>query len=88
MNNQTPWATIGVWALTLIFALVGGAVVIWGDPGALSFETYVKIMGAFVIGHGLLGIGRGIHSGLINQARIEAAPPATAAHTHRHGVSK
>jgi hypothetical protein len=57
-----PWATIGVWLLTLIAAIVGGVVVIWGDPGALSFEDYIKILGGFAVAHGLLGIGRGINA--------------------------
>lgn len=57
-----PWATIGVWLLTLIAAIVGGAVVIWGHPGALSFEQYIAILGGFAVAHGLLGIGRGINS--------------------------
>jgi hypothetical protein len=57
-----PWATIGVWLLTLIAAIVGGVVVIWGDPGALSFEDYIEILGGFAVAHGLLGIGRGINA--------------------------
>lgn len=74
MNNTTPWATIGVWALTIIVAGVGGAVVIWGKNGTLDFETYVKVLSAFAIGHGLLGIGRGINAGLTHSATIQSGP--------------
>lgn len=62
LDNSTPWATIGVWVLTLVVALVGGAVVIWGR--GLDFKTYVEVLGGFAVAHGLLGIGRGINSGL------------------------
>jgi len=75
MSNTTPWATIGVWALTLLVAVVGGAVVLWGKNGALDFETYVKVLAGFGIGHGLLGIGRGINSGMTRSATIQNAPP-------------
>jgi len=74
MSNTTPWATIGVWALTLLVAVVGGAVVIWGD-GALDFKSYAEILGAFGVAHGLLGIGRGINSGMTRSATIQNAPP-------------
>ena len=73
LNNTTPWATIGVWFLTLIVALVGGAVVIWGKAG-LDFKTYVEVLGAFGVGHGLLGIGRGINAGLTRSATIQNDP--------------
>jgi hypothetical protein len=72
LNRSIPWATLGVWLLTVIFAVVGGAVVIWGDPGALSFEEYMKIMGAFVVAHGVLGIGRGVKAGFENHALLSA----------------
>jgi hypothetical protein len=56
--------------LTLIVAVVGGAVVIWGDPGALSFKDYATILAGFAAGHGLLGIGRGIKAGAENSAAL------------------
>ena len=75
MNSTTPWATIGVWALTLLVAIVGGIVVIWGKNGALDFERYVEVLGAFAVAHGLLGIGRGINAGLTRSASIDQGPP-------------
>lgn len=62
INDNFPWATFTSVVLTVIFALVGGAVVIWGDPGALSFDDYMKSMAGFAVAQGFLGIGRGIKS--------------------------
>jgi hypothetical protein len=59
-SNALPWATIGLFALTLIYALVGGAIVIWGDPGALSFNEYGDKLVWFAGAFGVLGVGRGI----------------------------
>lgn len=73
VNKALPWATIGLWALTVIVAVVGGAVVIWGKNGALSFDEYVKALAAFALAHGILGVGRGINSGLTNHAAIQGA---------------
>lgn len=60
INNSLPWATIFLCTLTLFYALVGGAVVLWGDPGALSFKEYGELLVVFAGALGLLGIGRGI----------------------------
>lgn len=51
-GGDLPVATI----LAIIFALVGGVVVIVGTAG-LSFEEYLKAMTVMI---GLLGIGRGM----------------------------
>lgn len=59
-DNSLPWATIFLCSLTLIYAVVGGAVVIWGDPGALSFEQYGKLLVGFAGALGILAVGRGI----------------------------
>lgn len=72
LNGNFPWATVGLWALTIIVAVVGGAVVIWGPPGALSFDDYVKVLSAFGVAQGLLGVGRGVNSGLTNHALLSA----------------
>lgn len=72
MNNTIPWATLGVWLLTIIVAVVGGAIVIWGRSGALDFKTYVEVLGAFAVGHGLLGVGRGVNAGLTNHAALQS----------------
>ena len=62
LSDALPWATIFLCALTLIYAIVGGAVVIWGDPGALSFDQYGKYLLGFAGALGVLGVGRGIAS--------------------------
>lgn len=63
--NKWGPATVLVVIAALIVLCVGGAVVIWGHEGALSFEDYlndiIKVAGAL----GVLGIGRGLHAGLV-----------------------
>lgn len=65
--TEFPWATFCTVALAFLVAVVGGAVVVFGDPGALSFESYTDTLSKFAIGVGLLGVGRGVRSGLIKQ---------------------
>lgn len=60
--NEFPWATMTIVLLTVIAALAGAAVVIWGNPGTLSFADYLKYMGEYAAAIGLLGIGRGIRA--------------------------
>lgn len=60
--NEFPWATVTVVVLTVIAAAAGAAVVIWGNPGTLSFANYLKYMGEYAAGLGLLGIGRGVRA--------------------------
>jgi hypothetical protein len=62
LNDSVPWATIMTAGLVLIAAAAGAGVVIWGDPGALSFEQYLDLLKNFAIAVGILGIGRGIVS--------------------------
>lgn len=62
LNENTAWATIIMGILVVIASAVGGAVVIWGPPGALSFETYLGLLKDFAIAVGILGVGRGIAS--------------------------
>jgi hypothetical protein len=62
LNDTLPWATIIMGALVLIAAAVGGAVVIWGKPGALSFQEYLNMLKTFAVAVGILGVGRGIAS--------------------------
>lgn len=54
-----PVATILTAVLVGIAALVGGVVTIV-HPETLSFDQYLKALGAFAIGTGLLGVGRGV----------------------------
>lgn len=72
LNKSIPWATILLLVLVLIAALVGGGVVIWGRPGALSFENYLGDLKDFAFAVGLLGVGRGIKAGLENHALLSA----------------
>jgi hypothetical protein len=65
-NNNIPWATITAVLITIVASVAGAAVVIWGDPGTYSFSNYLDDMKGFVIGIGVLGLGRGINSGLKN----------------------
>ena len=60
LSDALPWATIFACGLTAVYAVVGGALVIWGDPGALSFDQYGDTLVKFAGAIGLLGIGRGI----------------------------
>ena len=62
LSSTAPWATIFLCAVTAIYTVVGGAVVIWGDPGALSFEEYGNKLVWFAGALGILGVGRGIAS--------------------------
>lgn len=68
--NEFPWATAMTVIVTVIVALVGGGVVLWGDPGALSFEKYVEILTGLGVANGVLGVGRGIRAnGKFNATR-------------------
>lgn len=60
LSDALPWATIFACGLTVIYAVTGAIVVVWGDPGALSFAEYGERLRDFAIAIGLLGIGRGI----------------------------
>lgn len=51
-------ATVLTVGLTMIVALVGGAVVLFGD--SLSFEDYATVLGLTTVGTGILGVGRGL----------------------------
>jgi hypothetical protein len=62
LSDSAPWATIMTAGLVLIAAVAGAGVVIWGDPGALSFQEYLDMLKNFAIAVGVLGIGRGIVS--------------------------
>ncbi len=61
-SDALPWATIFLCAITALYAVIGGAIVIWGDPGALSFNEYGDKLVWFAGALGILGIGRGVAS--------------------------
>lgn len=60
--NEFPWATAMIFIVGVVVVLVGGAVVIWGTPGTLSFNDYLNDLKNFAVAVGLLGIGRGIRA--------------------------
>jgi hypothetical protein len=68
LTKSISWATITLITLVAIAAIVGGAVVIWGPSGALSFQQYLDDLEKFAVAVGLLGIGRGVKAGLENHA--------------------
>jgi len=72
ISNDFPWSTFGVMVLTTVAAVVGGVVVIWGHSGALSFNDYLNYMWKFTAAVGLLGIGRGVKSGLENHGALSS----------------
>lgn len=59
--NEFPWATVTACVITIAAAVAGGIVVIV-HPETLNFQNYLDYMGKFVIGIGLLGIGRGVRA--------------------------
>jgi hypothetical protein len=63
-SPEFPWATALVVVIVLIASLAGAGVVVFGDSGALSFNDYLDYMTKFVIGLGILGVGRGIRAGM------------------------
>lgn len=71
-SKSISWATVLLGALVVIAACVGGGVVIWGPPGALSFQEYLNDLKGFAVAVGVLGIGRGVKAGLENHALLNA----------------
>lgn len=65
--TEFPWATAIMAVIAIVIVIVGGAVVIWGEPGTLSFQDYLNDLEKFGVAVGLLGVGRGIRSGLKNR---------------------
>jgi hypothetical protein len=78
MFREIGLVTLVTCVIAVLAALVGGAVVVWGSPGALSFDTYLKDMAGFVAGLGIVGVGRGIHLG--QRARAVGETRRTRAH--------
>jgi len=60
LDPEFPWATVTVITITLIVAIAGAIVVIFGKDGALTFDQYLEALSKFIIGVGILGVGRGI----------------------------
>lgn len=59
LTDSLPWATIGLYVLTALYAVVGGIEVIRGQ---LDFEKYGTLLAGFAVAFGILGVGRGIAS--------------------------
>lgn len=60
-NNAFPWMTFVVVVIAIVVVLIGGISVITGH---LEFQAYLDDLGKFGIGVGLVGLGRGVNSGL------------------------
>jgi hypothetical protein len=61
--NNAPVATYLAATLTVIAAVFGGLVVLFGSghgSDGLTFNQYLDAMSKFVIGIGILGVGRGL----------------------------
>ena len=61
-------ATISVVAIFAIVAIIGGIVVIVGN---MTFEEYLDNLVKLAVGIGILGVGRGVMSGLKKQGSQE-----------------
>jgi hypothetical protein len=66
MGNSTefPWATAIIAVIAFIIVVVGGGVVMFGSSGSLTFDRYLTDLERLAVAVGILGIGRGIRSGL------------------------
>lgn len=65
--HEFPWATALVIVISLIVIVVGGVFVIFDDD--YYFGEYSDQLVLLSIGVGLVGIGRGIRSGLVRHKR-------------------
>ena len=55
-----PWITMLLVWFGFIASVVGGAVVIWGDPGVLSFDQYLDHLQKFALALAAGGAGKGL----------------------------
>lgn len=77
MLDNIPIVTIVSAVIAIIAAVAGAAVVIFGHPGALSFDGYLNDMAKFVGGLGLVGLGRGISIGLKSHHAVTSGHATT-----------
>lgn len=63
MSADTPWMTIVMCLLAVLFTVVGGIVAI-ANPDTLSFEQYLERMGQLALAVSALGFGRSLKKGL------------------------
>jgi len=66
--EEFPWATALIVLITVVMIVGGGLTVLIGDT-TLTARGYFRDLALLAIGIGLLGIGRGVRSGLIRVAR-------------------
>jgi hypothetical protein len=64
-NEEFPWATALIVLIALTVLIGGGLTVNLSD--SYTMDDYFTDLGRLSIGIGLLGIGRGIRSGLIKR---------------------
>lgn len=55
--DKLPLATIGLWVVFVLVAVLGGVQVIRGH---MDFEGYIAALTGAGVGFGILGVGRGI----------------------------
>jgi hypothetical protein len=74
LSDKTPWMTILMAVLVLLFAAVGGVVAIVNSE-SLSFQEYLDRLGKLALAVAGLGVGRSVRKGLTGQAPPAAAIP-------------
>lgn len=63
-TQEFPWATAMMTLIAVIVVLIGGLVVIFDDD-TLGFAQYIDTLAKLSVGVGILGVGRGVRSGLL-----------------------
>jgi hypothetical protein len=62
-TDFSTWGPITVLVVLLTgLTALGGLLVVILHPDTLTFEQYLDDLSKFVVGAGLLGIGRGVHA--------------------------
>jgi hypothetical protein len=64
--------TAAMFALLFLVAGVGGVLIIFDQAGSMSYEDYTNILTKMALALGLLGIGKGVKTGLENHAVLKS----------------
>ena len=75
LNENTPWMTIMMCLLAVLFAAVGGVVAI-ANPETLSFDTYLDRLGQAALAVAGQGAGRALRKGLESKPAAGMSPGA------------
>src|SRR3954451_11675317 len=73
LNENTPWMTIIICLLAVLFTIVGGVVTLV-QPQTLSFDEYLERTGQLALAVAALGVGRSLKKGLAREAGAQLAP--------------